>query len=152
MATKPSWDPKYVIAIYQLLDNRHIHDEEILMKTTGNFMLVNSFLLVAFANFHSWIICATGIAINVLTAPMLLMQLKTTALWLSRQNELEKICPTPLMDLLDLNYRHAKMTAKSKWMWPFWRGFPLALALIMAAVWAILWCSSLQGLASNQNL
>ena len=39
------------VQVYQILDARHIHDEELLVNRTGNFMLVHSFLLVAFATF-----------------------------------------------------------------------------------------------------
>lgn len=95
MARSPDEVDRY-LRIYEILDRRHIHDEELLIGRTGNFMLVNSFLLVAFATlvandiWFSYIFPIAGIVIGVIFYPLLWMQIKTARLWLEIEDEMEE--------------------------------------------------------------
>ena len=143
---------------YEILDRRHIHDEELLISRTGNFMLVNSFLLVAFATlvangiWFSYVFSIIGIVICVIFYPLLWMQLKTARLWLEIEDEMEKemikekVFPVIKKEekgqtkeiTIAPNQRHKEMTRRSPWMWPTWIGGPTALITVMLGVWIAL--------------
>lgn len=132
---------------YKILDRRHVHDEELLINRTGNFMLVNSFLLIAFATlvangiWFSYVFPIAGIVICGVFYPLLEMQLKTARLWLKIQDEMEraminlKVFPATKKAP---NQRHKKMTKESPWMLPAWRWGPTILVTIMLVVWIVL--------------
>ena len=132
---------------YEILERRHIHDEELLINRTGNFMLVNSFLLVAFATlavngiWYSCVFPIAGIVICGVFYPLLWMQLKTAHLWLKIQGEMERamieLKVFPAMKKTP-NQRHEKLTKETPWMWPAWRCGPTILITIMLVVWIVL--------------
>jgi len=143
---------------YEIFDRRHIHDEELLISRTGNFMLVNSFLFVAFATlvaneiWFSYVFSITGIVICLVFYPLFWMQLKTARLWLETEDEMEeemikeKVFPVIRKEekgqakeiTIAPNQRHNEMTRRTRWMWPIWFGGPVVLVSIMLAAWIAL--------------
>ena len=135
------------LQIYEIFDRRHIHDEGLLINRTGNFLLVHSFLLVAFATlvageiWFSYVFPITGIVICVIFYPLLWMQLKTARLWLETEDEMEEAMINlkvfPAMKEAP-NQRHKKITKESPWMLPAWRWGPTILVTIMLGLWIVL--------------
>lgn len=138
------------LRIYEIFDRRHIHDEELLLNRTGNFLLVNSFLLVAFATlvgngvWFSYILAIAGIVMCVIYYPLLLMQLKTARLWTESEDKMEgemiKWGVFPEVDEGEIapNRRHGEMTKKSRWMRPAWIGGPFVLLTVTLGLWVAL--------------
>jgi len=143
---------------YAILDRRHVHDEELLDSRTGNFLLVHSFLLVAFATlivnevWFSYFFPIVGIVMCVVFYPLFWMQLKTARLWLKIEDQMEpemsrrKLFPavgegekgqTKLVTTAP-NQRHKEMTGKNQWMWPAWIAGPLMLVAAVLGLWIAL--------------
>jgi len=132
---------------YEILDRRHIHDEGLLIRRMANFLLVNSFLVVAFATFvtreekfryFSLAFPFIGIALGIIFLFLFRMQLLTADLWLNTEKEIEDRAVFPVSrdeKSLAPNQRHDIMTQEKKWMQPTWACAPTVLVAIMLGMW-----------------
>ena len=141
-----------LMQIYKILDRRHIHDEELWINRVANFLLVNSFLVIAFATFviynkekffwFSFALPCIGISMCIVFFLLFLIQPATTNLWFKMQNEIEEMGVFPESkkgNSLAPNKRHEERIGKT-WMQPIWRRGPLFLIAIICAMWgAFLW-------------
>jgi len=131
---------------YEILDRRHIHDEGLLISRTANFLLVNSFLAVAFAAFvtqgesfrcFSLVLPCIGIVMCIAFYFLLRMQLLTARLWLDMEWEIEdmKIFPSSEKGELAPNRRHGDFTKNRPWMWPSWTFGSTVLTINIFGMW-----------------
>ena len=130
---------------YEILDRRHIHDEGLLINRMANFLLVNSFLVVAFATFivhgenysrFSLVLPCVGIVMCLIFLPLLWVQFKTVRIWMEAENEIEATGVFTMEGKgLKPNQRHdTEIPEKSRWA-VFWRRVPPTLIFIILGMW-----------------
>ncbi len=137
-----------LIRTYEILDKRHIHDEELLISRTANFLLVNSFLVIAFATFviqgdrffyFSLVLPCVGILMCFVFAILFWIQLITVKdIWMKVEDEIEQMEVFTISregKCLAPNQRHDERFKKGSIGAFFWRYAPSILILITFSMW-----------------
>ena len=140
-------DQNKLMRTYEILEGRHIHDEGLLMRRIANFLLVNSFLAVAFAAFvtrggsfrcFSLVLPAVGIATCIIFLFLFKVQLRTAEDWFCMEQQIEdmEVFPTSRNGKpFDPQRRHEATKKEKRIWWWFWDHGSCLLVTLIGLMW-----------------